>query len=76
MHFTQEILKSRNVCGKTNNVICMVNTKKGEMYMFKAINKVQDMAVVPADFCWFCDAPNDNCAKCDMFFDQCTGTDD
>lgn len=76
MHFTQEILKSRNVCGKTNNVICMVNTKKGEMYMFKAINKVQDMAVVPADFCWFCDAPDDNCAKCDMFFDQCTSTDD
>ncbi len=61
---------------KNNNVICMVNIKKGEADMFKAINKVQDMAIVQSDFCWFCDEPDDNCAKCDMFFDQCTGTDD
>lgn len=28
MQSTQKILKSRNVCGKNSNVICMVSTKK------------------------------------------------
>lgn len=44
--------------------------------MFKAVNSVHEATAVPTSFCWWCDEPQDNCAKCDMFFDQCTGSDD
>lgn len=49
--------------------------KKGGKKMFKLINSSNEIKV-HADICLWCDAPNDNCAKCDAFFDACVYTDD
>lgn len=43
--------------------------------MFKPINCI-DSVIVYSDICIVCDAPKDNCAKCDGFLDLCMHTDD
>lgn len=53
----------------------MEKLKRGGRKMFRPIN-LTDCARVNADICWWCDEPQDNCAKCDGFLDTCMYTDD